>query len=395
MSLINPQNGLELLKMDSETRKKLKSEIEVYLAKFPNAQIRDVRKFLKSDGTTSQLWRNLNKSTRNSFLDYNVKKFLATGSSVKHRGGNGRKKTPRRTQATIKRLAMNKNNRSLRKVAGLTGVSYVTVRNVLKGSGAKAYHKYRVQKMTDDHKAKRVEFCEHLLTSYGANPRPGTRWYRLINTDFSAKIRCHPTRNSKNDVVWSRSRDEAGDMLETAKEKYSAGDMIWGGVSARGLVPSESPIFVSELFLEYQHPRPKSINGIMYADMVREKAGPAVLQLYPEGNAIWQDDGARIHRCPEVLEAVAATFRYRVDPVLQAPKMADFWPIENVWSIIKQKIFLKRTETLPQLKRAIIQAWREVDADKELCKRLIKSVHKRAAAIIAKEGAQVNKADYD
>ena len=61
--------------MDSETRKKLKSEIEVYLAKFPNAQIRDVRKFLKSDGTTSQLWRNLNKSTRNSFLDNNVKKF--------------------------------------------------------------------------------------------------------------------------------------------------------------------------------------------------------------------------------------------------------------------------------------------------------------------------------
>ena len=75
--------------------------------------------------------------------------------------------------------------------------------------------------------------------------------------------------------------------------------------------------------------------------------------------------------------------------------MAYFWPIENVWSIIKQKISLKRTETLPQLKRAIIQAWREVDADKELCKRLIKSVHKRAAAIIAKEGTQVNKADYD
>ena len=47
---------------------------------------------------------------------------------------------------------MNKNNRSLRKVAGLAGVSYVTVRNVLKGSGAKADHKYRVQKMTDDKK---------------------------------------------------------------------------------------------------------------------------------------------------------------------------------------------------------------------------------------------------
>ena len=51
---MNPRNSLELLKMDSATRKKLKSEIEVYLSKFPDARIRDVREFLKSDGTTSQ-----------------------------------------------------------------------------------------------------------------------------------------------------------------------------------------------------------------------------------------------------------------------------------------------------------------------------------------------------
>ena len=127
MSQINPRNSLELLKMDSATRKKLKSEIEVYLSKFPDARIRDVREFLKSDGTTSQLWGIHNKSIRNSFLDRNVKKFFATGSSVKHRGGNGRKNT-QRTQAMIKRLAMNKNNRSLRKVAGMTRVCPSTVR---------------------------------------------------------------------------------------------------------------------------------------------------------------------------------------------------------------------------------------------------------------------------
>ena len=58
-------------------------------------------------------------------------------------------------------------------MAGMTRVCPSTVRNVLKGSGAKAYNKYRVQSMTDDHKARRVEFCEHLLTSYGANPCKG------------------------------------------------------------------------------------------------------------------------------------------------------------------------------------------------------------------------------
>ena len=99
-------------------------------------------------------------------------------------------------------------------MGGLTWGFTSTVLSVLKGQGAKAYHKHRVQNMTDDHKATRVEFCEHLLRSYGANPRTGARWYCLINTDFSAKLRCNPTKNSKNDVVWSRCREEDGDMLE-------------------------------------------------------------------------------------------------------------------------------------------------------------------------------------
>ena len=48
MSLMNRPNSLELLNMDSATRKKLKSEIEVNLTKFPNEQIKDIREFLKS-----------------------------------------------------------------------------------------------------------------------------------------------------------------------------------------------------------------------------------------------------------------------------------------------------------------------------------------------------------
>ena len=46
-----------------------------------------------------------------------------------------------------------------------------------------------------------------------------------------------------------------------------------------GSIPSESPI-LSDLYREYQARLPKTINGVMYADMVREKAEPAVRQLY-------------------------------------------------------------------------------------------------------------------
>ena len=67
MSHTNLPNSLELLNMDFETRKKIKSEIEIYLTKFLIAQIKDICEIPKS-GTTFQRWVELKKSTRNSFL---------------------------------------------------------------------------------------------------------------------------------------------------------------------------------------------------------------------------------------------------------------------------------------------------------------------------------------
>ena len=41
------------------------------------------------------------------------------------------------------------------------------------------------------------------------------------------------------------------------------------------------------------------------------------------------------------------------------PKMADFWPVENVWTFVN--ISLHRSDTLTQLRREIVRVWREVD----------------------------------
>ena len=75
--------------------------------------------------------------------------------------------------------------------------------------------------------------------------------------------------------------------------------------------------------------------------------------------------------------------------------MADFWPIENIWAILKQKIAKFDICNLAQLKREISKAWREIDADKELCRRMMSSMHRRASAIIQKEGNQIFKNDYE
>ena len=138
-----------------------------------------------------------------------------------------------------------------------------------------------------------------------------------------------------------------------------------------------------------------SINSIMHADLVREKAAPVILNLYPGGDGIYQDDGAQIHRCPEALAEVNESFPQRIHQDLQPSQMADFWPIENIWAILKQKIAKINICNLAQLKREILKAWRAIDADKELCRKMMSSKHRRASAIFQKEGHQIFKNDYE
>ena len=110
-----------------------------------------------------------------------------------------------------------------------------------------------------------------------------------------------------------------------------------------GSSASDSPTFARDLMNEYD-PKPRSINSVMYDDMIREKAGPAVRQVYPDGSAVFKDDGATIRRAAISLDAVAETFKSRVDYRPQAPKMADIWSIENVWVILKDKVAQKKVD---------------------------------------------------
>ena len=51
-------------------------------------------------------------------------------------------------------------------------------------------------------------------------------WGRLVNTDFSAMVKQHGNLNSKNDVVWTHSREEGGEVLEFTQEKFDESFMM-------------------------------------------------------------------------------------------------------------------------------------------------------------------------
>ena len=94
------------------------------------------------------------------------------------------------------------------------------------------------------------------------------------------------------------------------------------------------------------------------------------------------------------IAAVDETFRFRVKPSLQASKMADIYPIKNVWSIVKTKLDGRNIHSLASLKQQIKIVWREIDQDKALCEKMMKSIPKRLSALIRKDGSQIFKNDY-
>ena len=61
------------------------------------------------------------------------------------------------------------------------------------------------------------------------------------------------------------------------------------------------------------------------------------------------------------LEACSA-FKTRICHEIQAPRMVDIWPIENVWAILKAGVKAKEPKSKAQLKKVINQVWRQMDS---------------------------------
>ena len=74
---------------------------------------------------------------------------------------------------------------------------------------------------------------------------------------------------------------------------------------------------------------------------------------------------------------------------------ADLNPTENVWTILKNVVSQKQPlKDVKHLKKVIKQAWKMMDEDKSLLKRMMASIPKRVEAMLKIDGGQVHKEDY-
>ena len=90
---------------------------------------------------------------------------------------------------------------------------------------------------------------------------------------ISAYIRTQPRHNSKNHVVYAKKTEKSQirSLLSNKEQKFSPGVMLWGGISARGLVPSSAPLFVDEVLASWtkEGVPVKTVNNIIYETCLR------------------------------------------------------------------------------------------------------------------------------
>ena len=283
-------------------------------------------------------------------------------------------------------------------------LSFGTVRTIIIEDLNKKFVRYRrTQRLTTKHKEDRVKCARYLRKKYGVKPKSKNYgWDKVINTDFSAPVRCRRKLNPQNDGVWvDKDMDMKGEAIKIAAnkgyEKYSKGLMLFGGITSEGLLPRNKPIF----FTEWLHKKcaeigkeKKTLDNKIYASFIKDKFVPTLERDLEHilSDYIWQDDCDKKHRTQHVLSELNSVFKQRIDPKKQCAKLADVYPIENVWGIIYEKLRGQEFDSIDELKRFITKIWRQIDA--ELCQKMMRSIPYRLKAVIDNKGEQIDKYDY-
>lgn len=335
------------------------------------------------------------------YIDYTLER-----GTVQARRRSGRPRTTRTPEfiSLVQNNMENKFGTSIRKTNDLLkseelNSSYGSVQRALKDDiELKPWKLARSQKISDVQRHERIESAKKLLKRFGTTPsRTNSKWKRLINTDFSGRINLVQKHNNKNSIIWSKTKTTIPLNLQTVGQvKFSPGILVYGGISSRGLIPNNSPIFIDEWLASECRKigkRKITMDRFLYIQLIEEELKPHIDELYDDVATIWQDDGDSKHRSQFALEQISELFSDRVEPEEQADKMADIWPIENIWGHIKEKLRGEDIESITMLKRRVGDIWRAITP--QMCSKLINSIPRRLQCLIDKDGYQVNKKDYN
>ncbi|CAF2159766.1 unnamed protein product [Rotaria magnacalcarata] len=240
----------------------------------------------------------------------------------------------------------------------------------------KWWKRQTVQKLTNQQKVQRIFIAKQLRKKYGTKKGGKIfKWNYVLNTDFSGAFKLSPQNNQHNEGVYAESSLDIPYELRTiSKQKFQKSIMLWGGISYKGLFPKQSPIFVDE-WLELTRPKDT------------DRPDKAAKELGDLRNLVFQDDQDRKQRMHVTLNAVKRVFINRIEPKDCNAKLADVWPIENVWGAFKENLRGREYDNIEQLKDDIKKEW--IKFSVSLCQQMMDTIPARLKLVIDQGGNQI------
>ena len=158
-------------------------------------------------------------------------------------------------------------------------------------------------------------------------------------------------------------------MVPTVKHSESV--MVWGCFSFHA--PGRLHVI----------PKGTTVNAAVYKGILEKRLMPSARDMYPDGNYIFQDDGAPCHRAKTVKAYLSENNIHTInDWPGQSP---DLNPIENLWAIMKFHVRRSMPKNRTELIEAVLRSWHHA-VSKLTLEKLVESMPRRLKSVIASRG---------
>lgn len=284
---------------------------------------------------------------------------------------SGRPRIPENNVRNIQEVFEIQPAASIRAVAARIPESRSSVHRILKQQGMRFYRPSVHQALRPGDKEKRLEFCRWFLDMSAENPSFADT---IIWTDESI-VRLHGRFNRQNYGYWFRENQH----LLHEKPLNSPGVSVWAGFSTQGVL---GPFFFDA-----------NVDGQSYIAMLEENVVPQLrtMRWGRDRDIWWQQDGAPPHFATEARRFVDDTFPARWigrgGTIAWPPRSPDLTPLDFcVWDLAKSQVLEGKPQTLEDVKTLLASFFKTLDADKDMCARICRSLARRCQACIQQNG---------
>ena len=263
----------------------------------------------------------------------------------------------------VKRLLTSGINQSKRGVASIlrdrgVKMSPTSVLRCAKAIGIRKFPLKRKIPLGQTHRKKRVEF---------AKEHRSRMWINCLFVDETG-ISTQGSPNKRNEGQWASNRREVVDL---PKFKHPPRINAFAGICYSG----KSKLVVYS----------GSLNGDRYASILDDVLSEMTGSVFKKRKWFVVQDATPLHFTPAVM-AVFKEHHVSVIPKAKWPGYsADLNPIENVWSVLKDKVAARMPSSKSDLVQFASEEWDKLPQD--LVKNCILSMRDRMQSVIHNKGA--------